>query len=61
MSEHPAVFNKALASQDDLIQLAVILFSVIEDFINPNSTKEQSLVSRDCLRELIRKLHYGEE
>jgi len=61
MSEHPEVFNKVLASQDDLIQLAVILFSVIEDFVNPNSTKEQSLVSRDCLRELIRKLHYGEE
>jgi len=56
MSEHPAVFNKVLAKQDDLIKLAKILHDVINELRHPDSKNYNNLfLLQESLKEIISK------
>jgi hypothetical protein len=50
-----------LAKQEDLTQLAVILFATLDQFLYAYDSNPGLKLCREKLRELVHKLHYGEK
>ncbi len=50
-----------LAKQEDLTELAVMLFTIVEQLTDVEVANETLINVKGHLRDFVRKLHYGEK